>query len=105
MKGPVMHETVNGEILPGTGDNTPTVASRYADDPWRGHQHFPINRSLFPVEKLRPYAGKLVAWAVDGSGILAAGNDMNVLWGWLEEHGHDPSDCVFEVIPPLDGNV
>src|SRR5262249_31771776 len=71
-------------------------------DPLLGAQHFDENRSKFPVEQLIPYAGQTIAWYPDGSGIAGADPDGHALWKRLREAGEDPSNYVFEDIPPLD---
>jgi hypothetical protein len=39
-------------------------------DPWRGVQYSTWNRSNFPSDILTPYAGKWVAWSVDGTWVV-----------------------------------
>ena len=49
---------------------------------------------------LLPYGGKWVAWAPDGSRIVAAEADLFSLCNNLRSRGEDPSRFVFEDIPP-----
>jgi hypothetical protein len=59
------------------------------------------NRNRYPAEKLLAYAGQVVAWYPDGSGIREAGPDMEVVRRRIEESGEDPWPYVLEYIEPL----
>lgn len=64
---------------------------------------FTVNRNNFPLDELVKYAGKHVAWSLDGSQILASGEDDEDLDKNLVAAGIDPSRVVHSYVEPLDG--
>jgi hypothetical protein len=56
------------------------------------------NRQKFPFEELCKYLGKCIAWAPDGSSILASADDYETLDRLLLEAGHDLSRCIFDCL-------
>ena len=61
------------------------------------------NRRAFPLEELEKYAGQWVAWAPDGSHIVAGSSQSEeALIAVLRDMGKDPSQLVFDYIPGLD---
>jgi hypothetical protein len=59
------------------------------------------NRQAFPVEELQKYVGQWVAWAPDGSRIVASTPDELELDAAVVRAGYDPQQCVigFEGVP------
>lgn len=57
------------------------------------------NRCRFGHEELRPYAGEWLAWALDGSTILAHHRDVFEAERQLREAGQDPERVVWECLP------
>jgi hypothetical protein len=70
--------------------------SRYAP----GIELANVNRAAFPVEELIPFEGKYVAWTADSTRILASGADLLEVETNLVAAGIDPSQVIFEFIPP-----
>jgi hypothetical protein len=61
------------------------------------------NRQAFPLEELEKYAGQWVAWASDGTHIVAgSGESEEALIGLLKAAGKDPLQFVFDYIPGLE---
>lgn len=61
------------------------------------------NRRAFPLEELEKYAGQWVAWAPDGTRIVAASaQSEEALMAQLRDMGNDPLQFVFDYIPGLD---
>ena len=54
-----------------------------------------------PPDDLLPYAGQCVAWSADGTRIMAHSVDFLTVWNQLKEAGINPSEFVYEDIPPL----
>jgi len=63
---------------------------------------FEQNRSKFPVDEIIKYTGQAVAFSPDGTRIVAHGSDFLTVWNQLKTSGIDPSEFVWEEIPPLD---
>jgi hypothetical protein len=64
---------------------------------------FTANRSRFPTQELAKYAGRHVAWSLDGTQILASGDDDSDVDNKLTAAGIDPSRVVHGYVEPLDG--
>jgi hypothetical protein len=60
---------------------------------------FADNRDNFPAEELMKYAGKVVAWWLDGSRIVDADVDSLALVQRLRENGYDMHYIRLESIP------
>jgi hypothetical protein len=60
------------------------------------------NQRNFPPEQLRQYAGRYVAWSLDGSRILASAETMEAVEQQLIAAGIKPSHVVGDYIPPPD---
>jgi hypothetical protein len=60
------------------------------------------NRQRFPQEELDKYAGKQVAFSLDGKCILASGEDMEEVAEALIAAGIDLSRVVFSYVGSLD---
>ncbi len=56
------------------------------------------NRQRLTEEQLRPYHGKQVAWSLDGTHIVAAGDDIDQVFDALEAAGIDPEQVVFSYV-------
>jgi hypothetical protein len=76
--------------LPGQTEIDPEIALA---------MRFNENRDKFPAEKLLKYAGKTVAWWLDGSRIVDADDDGVALIHRLRENGYDMHYIKFETIP------
>lgn len=64
------------------------------------------NRRAFPLEELEKYAGQWVAWALDGSHIVAASDQSEeALIALLRDMGKAPLQFVFDYIPGLDETI
>jgi hypothetical protein len=61
------------------------------------------NRRKIPPEYLLPYAGQHVAWSLDGTQILASGQDIPEVEGQLLAAGIPPNQVVFGFISSPDG--
>jgi hypothetical protein len=48
---------------------------------------FARNRAQYPPEKLKEYAGRYVAWAIDGREILVDAPDLDTLLDELDRRG------------------
>jgi hypothetical protein len=66
---------------------------------------FQENRCRFPPEQLLPYEGKWVAWSLDGTRILASGEDVLDVENKLDASGIDASRVVFGFVPPSDESL
>ncbi len=76
--------------LPGQTEIDPYIALR---------MRFNDNRDNFPAEELAKYAGKHVAWWVDGSRIVDADDDSVALVHRLRANGYDMAYIVLDCIP------
>jgi hypothetical protein len=56
------------------------------------------NQRAFSPDELDKYIGRYVAWNLDGSQILASGEDRPSLTQTLRAAGIDPSQVVFDYI-------
>ncbi len=65
--------------------------------PWITRQQIE-NRDRFPVEQLRPYIGKYVAWDRDFVKIVDSDEDWGRLWDRLAENGCNPQHTAIEYI-------
>ena len=61
-------------------------------------ERFQENRVRFPLEKLIPYEGFHVAWNLEGTEIVAAGNSMEEVGNKVEAAGLPPNRVVFDYI-------
>ena len=59
---------------------------------------FRANQSRFPREQLAKYNGQYVAWSEDGSRILAANADPEVVDATLAKNGYDPSEILVNLV-------
>jgi hypothetical protein len=64
--------------------------------------YFDVNRNRFPPEQLIPFEGQHVAWSLDGTSILASGEDMEMVEKKLLANGINPNQVVFDYIDPPD---
>jgi hypothetical protein len=61
------------------------------------------NRSAVPLAELEKHAGQWVAWAPDGTRILASsGESEEALIALLKSAGKGPLQFVFDYVPGLD---
>ncbi len=60
------------------------------------------NRSQVPAGDLARYAGKYVAWSLDGRQILADGADPDLVEKQLVGAGLDPASVVLGYVDPPD---
>jgi len=60
------------------------------------------NRNKLPQEELDPFVGKHVAFSMDGTRILASGDDSIEVERKLVAAGFDPSQVIFSHIDPPD---
>lgn len=61
------------------------------------------NRQAFPLGELEKYAGQWVAWAPDGTHIVAGSPESEeALLDLLRAAGKDPLQFVFDYVPGLD---
>jgi hypothetical protein len=65
--------------------------------PWITRQQID-NRERFPLEELRPYIGKYVAWDWEFGRILDSDEDWGRLWDRLTATGHNPQLTPIEYI-------
>ena len=59
-------------------------------------KEYPQNRARFPVEELRKYNGRWVAFSADGQRIVASGDDLTALAEHLRTAGEDLRNVVLE---------
>jgi Family of unknown function (DUF5678) len=64
---------------------------------WSKHEE---NRSKFPLDELAKYAGKHIAFDLDGTHILASGDTIEEVEQQLEAAGIDPSRVVGSYVDP-----
>jgi hypothetical protein len=57
------------------------------------------NRNEFPQEQLQQYYGKHVAWNVEGTRIVASGDDDLQVFQAVEAVGLNPEQVVFSYVP------
>jgi len=65
-------------------------------------QRFLQNRQRFPPTELAKYAGKYVAWAPDGSRILASNEDELKLAKAVLAAGHNTAEVLIAFVPTED---
>jgi hypothetical protein len=63
---------------------------------------FTVNRNNFPEEELARYSGKYVAWSLDGTQILASGDDEEEVDEHLRAAGIPVSRVVHDYVEPPD---
>lgn len=64
--------------------------------------HYDENRSKFPLEELAKYAGKHIAFSLDGTRILASGDSIEEVEEQLIAAGINPSQVVGSYVDPPD---
>ena len=64
--------------------------------------HYDENRSKFPLEELAKYAGKHIAFSLDGTRILASGDTIEKVEEQLIAAGINPSQVVGSYVDPPD---
>lgn len=98
---PVGGETMSEKVL-----NAPPPPP-WRDMPYYGHDKFQENRSNKTLEDLLPYAGEVVFWLPDGSGVRAHGPDAEALFKMFDELGESYSWYIMEQIPlrPGEGQI
>lgn len=69
----------------------------YPNIPWVD-PNFLANRRRFPPEELLRLAGQHIAWSWDGTQILAAAPDRQMLTRKLHDAGIDPGRVVFDYL-------
>jgi len=57
------------------------------------------NRNRLPPEKLKPFFGKYVAWSMDGTRVVASGDDDLQVFQAVQSAGLRPEDLVFSYVP------
>jgi hypothetical protein len=57
------------------------------------------NRNEFPQEQLQQYYGKHVAWNVEGTRIVASGDDDLQVFQAVKAVGLNPEQVVFSYVP------
>jgi Family of unknown function (DUF5678) len=60
-------------------------------------EHYP-NRNRFPEEELDKYRGKYVAWSIDGTRIVASGDNDYHVYEAVKAAGLDPQAVVFSYV-------
>jgi len=80
------------------GANDKLNSPRFLDS-----NRFHENVSKVPLEELRPYAGKHVAWDWEGTRILACGEDEEVVALNLRAQVIPLDEVVFSFVDPMDG--
>jgi hypothetical protein len=86
------------QIAPG---GTP-MSTENKKDVWVDGNLFNENVSKIPFEEISKYAGKYVAYTLDGTRIVMADDDEAELCDRLEAAGIDISQVVFSYVQPLD---
>lgn len=56
------------------------------------------NRPRFPLQELARYAGQCIAWAPDGTAIVASAADYDTLAERVRAAGFDVFRCVFSYV-------
>ncbi len=69
------------------------------DDVWCDGALFNQNVNNFPPDELAKHAGKYVAWSLDGTQILASGEDEEDVDKKLVAAGINPSRVVHSYVP------
>jgi hypothetical protein len=57
------------------------------------------NRGLFPAHELEKYFGKEVAWSLDGTRIVASGDDTAAVGAAVLKAGYRSDDVVLAYVP------
>jgi hypothetical protein len=73
-----------------------------SDAPWVDGALFNENANKIPAEEQLRYAGRRVAFSLDGTKIVASGKDYEELSTALKTAGIDPSRVVWGYIPAED---
>jgi hypothetical protein len=63
---------------------------------WNEHVE---NRARLTGEDLRPFLGKHVAWNLEGTAIVASGDDERAVFLAVEAAGLNPEEVVFAYVP------
>ena len=62
-------------------------------------QEYLKNRRTFPMAELDKHRGEWVAWSPDGTRLVAASRDPDLLDDLVRAAGEDPENCPVEGIP------
>jgi hypothetical protein len=65
-------------------------------------QNYLKNRKAFPLDELAKHRGEWVAFSPDGTRLVAASLDMDLLDDLIRAAGENPEDCPIEGIPDTD---
>jgi hypothetical protein len=57
------------------------------------------NRSQFPTTELAKYYGKEVAWSLDGTHIVASGDDPRIVCAEVQQAGLKSDEVVLAYVP------
>jgi hypothetical protein len=79
-----------------------TMSENHRDDSWVNGALFIENTSKFTYEELAPYAGRYVAWNLEGTQILVSGADEEELYRNIAVAGLQLSKVVQTYIPGPD---
>lgn len=74
-------------------------ADHKVEDGWCNGALFIENTNRFPRDELARYAGKYVAWSLDGTRILASGDDYEALYRNVFAAGLRASQVVQSYLP------
>jgi hypothetical protein len=69
---------------------------------WVNSNEFNQNSTKFPLEELRKYFGKEVAWSRDGTRIVASADELGELFRELDRLGIPSADVVVSYVPKED---
>jgi hypothetical protein len=78
-----------------------SAVNHRSDPPWLGREYFE-NQRTFPAEELLKYAGKHIAFSLDGKRIVASGDTEEEMERNVVAAGIDPSRVVASYVEPPD---
>ena len=73
--------------------------------PWFDARLFQDNQRKFPPDELLKYRGLVIAWSLDGTQILASGNDELDVAAKLKQKAIDPQKVIFANVPEGDSII
>jgi hypothetical protein len=82
-----------------------TMSEQAKNIPWFDARLFRENQNKYPPEEFLKYAGKVIAWSLDGTCVLESGADEGDVADKLRKRGLDPSLVIFANGPDEESSI